>query len=472
MSTATAQPPPAQDEGFGAAIRAATDRLADLLALKPSARKELLAFVRELARPAGERFPKLPHVSFYAAGTRAGGVNYRATYRVPGYRTRTERLGRMPRPAYRRAQRVSEILQQVKARLMKPEDAFRELYVDSTPVDKHVQAFVADLKSKGRVSDYLASTETRLRRCIELGGYGRLGDIRRSTLPALTEKLKAYVEPGKKRPLTPSTINQYLGTLRQFVRWAVRTDKLALDPLQYETGIRNDSKKKRRDVLVEELAEIVASARAGTVNRLKMSGDDRAMLYLAAYATGLRRKELRALQIPWLKLDATPAVIAVPASATKTGKEARQPLPAWFAAELKAWLGDRKSGPVWPYIPQDVADMFDRDRAAARAAWVAEAPEGKEREQREQSDFLRRETTDGEIVFHSHRHAYASNLMQHLDLKTAQLLTRHATASILADTYAHSRLSRAAEGVEKSIRSPIKAEKKALAQGAAQSDVQ
>ncbi|HEX8911278.1 MAG TPA: tyrosine-type recombinase/integrase, partial [Humisphaera sp.] len=246
--------------------------------------------------------------------------------------------------------------------------------------------------------------------------------------------------------------------LRQFVRWAVKTERLAQDPLQYEGGIKNDEKRKRRDVLVEELAEIVATARADADGRTRMAGDDRAMLYLAAYATGFRRTELRLLKVEWLRLDATPPGILLPAGITgKHRKDVVQPLPAWFAAELKAWLGKRSTGPVWTYMPQDVAEMFDRDRAAARAAWVAAAPEGEARAERERSDFLKRETADGEVVFHSHRHAFSSQVVKHMDLKSAQRLTRHATTEILADVYAHSRASAAAEGVERSIKAPARA---------------
>ena len=450
------QPPPAPataaDAG-DARVSALLDELAAALELKPAARRELAEFVAALGRP----FAKLPLVSFYAARTRRGGTNYRVTFRVPGYRSRTERLGRMAKPAYRRAQRVSEILQQVKARLMKAEDAYRELYVDNTPVDKHVEAWGAALKSKGVVADYLASQLTRLRRCIDLAGYARLGDVRRGTLPALIEQLKAYEEPATKQRLTASTINYYLATLRQFVRWAVKTERLAQDPLLFEGGIKNDERGKRRDVLVEELAEIVATARSGTVPRMRMGGEDRAMLYLAAYATGFRRTELRLLQVEWLRLDAKPPGVLLPAGITgKHRKETVQPLPAWFAAELKAWVGDRRSGPVWPYMPLDVAGVWDRDREAARAAWVAAAPEGTAREERAKSDFLKRETADGEVVFHSHRHAYSTQVVMNMDLKSAQRLTRHATTEILAEVYAHSRASTAAEGVERSIKLPVR----------------
>lgn len=460
MTAATVQPRQAPDAAAQtrdaqARVNAAIDTIVSAMGLKPAARKHLAAFVAGLASPSA-RFPKLPHVSFYAARTRSGGVNYRLTYRVSGYRPRTERLGKQAQPAYRRAQRVSEILQQVKARLMKADEAHRLLYVDATPIDKHIERFEAALASKGSVARYVATTITRLKVCVDLARFERMDDIRRDALPGLIGKLRSYVEPNSKRTLSESTINDYLATLRQFTRWATPA-LIPADPLVNSGGVRVTDRKKRRDVLVEELAAIVAAARA-TKARFRLRGEDRAMLYLTAYGTGLRMKELRALEVPWLKLDAEPPHIAVPAGvqkATGVAKDVKQPLPSWLAAELKRWLGDRRDGHLWPRLPRDIVDLFDRDREDARSAWIAAAPDEQARQQRAQSDYLKRSTSDGELVFHSHRHAFATAVLAKMDLKSAQMLTRHATAAMLTDTYAHSRLEKAAEGVELAIKSPL-----------------
>lgn len=105
-------------------------------------------------------------------------------------------------------------------------------------------------------------------------------------------------------------------------------------------------------------------------------------------------------------------------------------------------------------MPQEIADLFDRDREAARAAWIEAAPDSDTKTERAGSRFLARQTSDGELVFHSLRHTYASVLVANMDLKSAQLLTRHGTVSILGDTYAHSRLDKAAAGVEKAVIDP------------------
>ena len=58
-----------------------------------------------------------------------------------------------------------------------------------------------------------------------------------------------------------------------------------------------------------------------------------------AEKVALRYSELMALEVPWLKLDAERPYIAVPAEIQKVQKEVRQPLPAWFGAEISwPWL--------------------------------------------------------------------------------------------------------------------------------------
>lgn len=454
MTLANVQPRPSTDPRVTDAVGA----IVAALGLKPPVRRRLLDFIDGLESST----PKLPHVSFYTAQLPAGGTEFRATYRIPGtkkYRPRTERLGRVERLSYKRAQRVSEVLQQVKARLMSPEEAHRLLYVDNTLIDKHVEDFKRSLREGGVSDDYLASTVTRLRRSIEIGGYAKLGDITLASLTDVIVGLKEFVEPGHRKKLSSSTINQYLGVLRQFTRWATPT-RLALDPLVNSKGVKNLDKVKRRDILVAELAAIVAVARGGTVGG-KMPGEDRAMLYLTSFATGLRRKELAALLIEQLKLDAKLPMLILPLKDTKNKKaDAEQPLPSWLAADLKAWLGDRRSGPVWPKLTKRTAEVFDRDRAAARKIWIEAAPEGKEREEREASPFLQASTTDGEIVFHSHRHGYASSLVASgLDLVSARSLTRHSTVAML-ERYSHTRHAKNALAVEAAIGNPIKPQTK------------
>lgn len=60
----------------------------------------------------------------------------------------------------------------------------------------------------------------------------------------------------------------------------------------------------------------------------------RALIYLTAFYSGFRRKELRAMRVKHLILDAEIPYIHLPGSLTKNGKDAKLPLAAAFANQL------------------------------------------------------------------------------------------------------------------------------------------
>lgn len=429
----------------------AVDTIIEAMKLKPSYRRKLIAFVADLQNP----FPRLDHVSFFNVESKSGAVSYRIEYTLPGRKKRrTERLGKDHLLAYQRAQRVSSVLCNVKANLMKADDAYRPLAVDNTPIETHVKTFETHLRSKGSKPKYVKTTMVRLRRCIELGDYRRLGDITRDSLPDLIDALQAFVDPLTNRRLSDVTINDYLAVLRQFTKWATPT-LIQVDPLVNSTGIKAIEENPRRDASIPELGAIVAAAKLDK-SGFKMRGPDRAMLYLTAYATGYRANELRATQVPWLKLDVDDPHIVIPATDTKNSEVARQPIPSWLVPELRQWLGKRKTGPLFVTLPRDVQPLFEADRELARSEWLASMPED-QRAECESSDYLQRVTVDGEITFHSLRHAYASTLLAGgLDLKSTQLLTRHANVATL-EKYAHANRRKASGHVEQTIVDPRRA---------------
>src|SRR5690606_24988054 len=87
-----------------------------------------------------------------------------------------------------------------------------------------------------------------------------------------------------------------------------------------------------------------------------------------------------------------------------------------------------------------MAAMLRADLAAARVAWIEEAPEGSElRQKREQSDLLAEVDAAGDVVdFHSLRHTFITNLAASgVHPKVAQELARHSTITLTMDRYAH-----------------------------------
>jgi hypothetical protein len=89
-------------------------------------------------------------------------------------------------------------------------------------------------------------------------------------------------------------------------------------------------------------------------------------------------------------------------------------------------------------LPDKTARMLRRDLAAARAAWLAEAPTAAERETRERSSFLAYRDEAGRFAdFHSLRAAYITRLIRGgVNVKQAQVLARHSTAELTVGLYA------------------------------------
>jgi hypothetical protein len=93
-------------------------------------------------------------------------------------------------------------------------------------------------------------------------------------------------------------------------------------------------------------------------------------------------------------------------------------------------------------LPHNTSKMFQRDPATARAAWIAEAKADKERQYRDESDFLKYRDSDGKVAdFHAQRHTYISGIVAGgASVKTAQELARHSTPVLTIGRYSHTRL--------------------------------
>jgi len=94
--------------------------------------------------------------------------------------------------------------------------------------------------------------------------------------------------------------------------------------------------------------------------------------------------------------------------------------------------------------------MLQRDLAAARKAWIKEGVNKDERQEREQSDFLKAVDSANRIVdFHALRHGFITYLVTaNVSPKVAQLLARHSTITLTMDRYTHLGIGDLAEGLK------------------------
>jgi len=260
------------------------------------------------------------------------------------------------------------------------------------PLAEHMAAYLEHLGRKrirGRkvTPAYCRNVKGRLKRVFDEASMRYLPDITRED----TEK---WLEKAEGADLGPATRNEYLTSVKAFCNWAVRTGRLAASPV---AGIgkadrESDRRRVRRALTAEEVARLLDAARRRPIAmlarktvslpeedkvgrsswtyeavtsenldrcyrdglkrleadperraRLERLGRERALFYLLAVSTGLRRKELASLTVGRLHLDAAPTpFLELQAADAKNAKAANLPLRADVVAEVKRHLALRQ----------------------------------------------------------------------------------------------------------------------------------
>ena len=134
--------------------------------------------------------------------------------------------------------------------------------------------------------------------------------------------------------LSPKSCNDYLACLSQFVHWLVKRGRLAADPLGEIDRVDTSRHEQYRRAFTP-----------GELQRLLAVSADRAVPYLVAAMTGLRRKELGALRWDDVVLSDGVGYILVRASISKNARRARIDLHR-DAADALAYWRSRSAGPL------------------------------------------------------------------------------------------------------------------------------
>ncbi|GHT10341.1 hypothetical protein FACS1894170_02290 [Planctomycetales bacterium] len=176
---------------------------------------------------------------------------------------------------------------------------------------------------------------------------------------------------------------------------------------------------------------------------------DRAMLYLIASYTGLRKGEIGSLTKESFNFNGEIcATVTVDACYSKHRRKDVLPLHSSHVAKLKEWLATKNPKSNEILIPvsngsggveRKTSKMMRIDLNAARTFWIAEAESPADEEKRLASDFLSYKNHNGLFAdFHSLRHTFITNLGKaKVPLKTAQILARHSTIELTANVYTH-----------------------------------
>ena len=276
----------------------------------------------------------------------------------------------------------------------------------------HITAYCADLRARRRDSEYVATTERRLRKLIADCNWRRLIDV-------TAESFQTW---RAKQPWGPKTLNDYRAAIFGLFAWLQKTGRVEENPLKLveKAETRGNERRKRRAFTLEELGALV-----------NVSGEYR-LAILTDYYTGLRRGELEQLEWGDVQTSAGKTFIVVRASTTKNHEAKRCYLPSWFASELlqskpgSAAEGDRM------FQPGKIPSIWAFRTLLKRAAIPYKDAQGR------QADF------------HALRKTLNTHLAQNaVDPHVRKEIMRHSELRLTLDVYTDKPMLPIAEAIEK-----------------------
>jgi integrase/recombinase XerD len=231
--------------------------------------------------------------------------------------------------------------ERAKAGLVDPSDDQRR-----RPLKEHIREFDNYLNHRDITSKHINETISKLKKIATDRKWTFIADI---TTASVLEYLGRLRRDGK----SAQTYNHYLKAVKSFTRWLVRERRTPFDPLMYlsRLNVKTDRRHDRRALSVEEFRCLVDAARNGKKIE-KISGPDRAMLYVLAAWTGFRRGEIGSLTLRSLRLDDDPSTATVAACFSKHRREDIQVLHPELVRQLKEWLSTKiylkQTAPLFP----------------------------------------------------------------------------------------------------------------------------
>lgn len=314
------------------------------------------------------------------------------------------------------------VAQQLLARLVADLEKGRHGLADryaphrSRPLAEHAEDHRQDVANRGVTPQHVRLVHTRLCRILALSGMRTTADITPARIQAALAKLK-HEGAGI------TTCNMHLQAVKQFCRWLVREGRLEDNPIAYLKGgnVALDRRHDRRALAPDEASRLLAATTTGR-EVCRLSGPDRAVLYLVALTTGLRASELASLTPQSFDTAADTPTVTVAAGYSKHRRQDTLPLHPAVVPTLRDWLSHRPAGePCWP-------GKWARDKRAGvmLKADLAAAGIPYRDEQGRYADF------------HALRHTFISTMVASgVNPKDAQTLARHSTITLTMDRYSH-----------------------------------
>ena len=273
----------------------------------------------------------------------------------------------------------------------------------STQIEAHLADYELHLDGGSRTVKHKTLTMSRIRKIVAEAEIQSLDDLQ-------PDKIDAYLNKLRKKKLGLRTLNHYVQAVQGWCRWLVKNRRLSVSPLEslttYNAAV--DVRHKRRALTVDEVTQLIASARDSSQTIQGMGPESRARLYTMAFLTGLRRKELASLTPNSFDLKSSPPTLTVAAACSKHRRTDVLPLHSELAQSLPGWLRGLK--------PNEC--LFPR--LANRKTWLMVTKDL-------ERVGIPYETAAGIADFHaSGRHTYVTQLLRSgVSLTQARELARH-----------------------------------------------
>ena len=285
----------------------------------------------------------------------------------------------------------------------------------------HIADFKKHLEGKGNTGQYVNQSIMSIERLVSECGFRRLADLQASKV---ANWLNSLTMAGR----SARTFNSYLTAIKGFCNWLVKDQRLPANPLAHLSRLntKTDPRHQRRSLTPDEFERLIESATTGPIVEC-IDGRERAIIYIVACWTGLRRKELGSLTRRSFDLSSETPSVTVNAGYSKRRRDDTIPLHRAVADRLREWLAAK--GEIDPHGPifalrtasgnlRDTAKMMRLDLNRAAIPY---------------------RNQDGLYAdFHANRHTFISNLSRTgASPKVAQTLARHSDINLTMETYTH-----------------------------------
>ena len=216
------------------------------------------------------------------------------------------------------------------------------------PIAEHLADFKKSLRRNGEnTENHVKLTISRIEKVIKIGNFVDLQGMPFDKVEIAVSDLR------EKKGFGPRTYNHYLQAIDSFGNWLSATRRTISNPFRGIARMNTevDIRHKRRALTDTEVVQLIQSARGSGKNVQGFDGETRARIYIMAFLTGLRRKELASLTPESFKLNQANPTVVVEAACSKHRRLDTLPLHPDLVAMLPQWMKDVPADtPLFPKL--------------------------------------------------------------------------------------------------------------------------